>query len=171
MTLRFQTKITSQTAVDGVSAGTPIHSTQPNYAVNLKAADGECTWQQEWIWLSSSSAQVVNMLQKCATRQQAFAAEQHTLGRWLRRGKKNCRCIFFPHGIILVWKVWQTGCCERWSCDGVKALRLGVWCCYQATRCENKPGVQEYANMFYFYCYLNFESTFCGVHKELWPGI
>lgn len=46
MTLKFQTKTTlatSQSAVDGVSVRTPIHSTQPNYTVNLKAADGACT--------------------------------------------------------------------------------------------------------------------------------
>lgn len=175
MTLKFQTKTTlatSQSAVDGVSVRTPIHSTQPNYTVNLKAADGACTWQQEHVWLSSSSAQEVNMLQKCATCQQlCFCCwTAHIGGGGVAREKKILQ-VHFSHDIILVSEVQEPSFSERWRCDGVKVLKLGVWRCYEAIRCENKSSVQKNANIFYFYRYLNFESTFFGVQVELWSGI
>lgn len=54
-------------------------------------------------------------------------------------GKKFCRCIF---PVILYWfgryengPLWEV---KVWGWDGVKARSLGVWCCYQAVRCE-KP--------------------------------
>lgn len=176
MALKFQTKTTlatSQSAVDGVSVRTPIHSTQPNYTVNLKAADGACTWQQEHVWLSSSSAQEVNMLQKCATCQQlCFCCWTAHIGGGGER-KKNLAGAFFPWYYFgfrgtrnkLLWEV------KVWLCDGVKVLKLGVWCCYEAITCENKSSVQKNANIFHFYRYLNFESTFFGVQVELWSGI
>lgn len=128
MALKFQTKTTlatSQSAVDGVSVRTPIHSTQPHYTVNLKVADGACTWQQEHVWLSSSSAQEVNMLQKCATCQQlCFCCwTAHIGGGWGEK-KKSCRCIF---PMILFWfQRYKNQASLRgegvtvWQCEGAQ---------------------------------------------------
>lgn len=127
MTLKFQTKTTlatSQTAVDGVSVGMPIHSTQPNYTLNLKEADGVCTWQQEQIWLSSSSAQEVNMLQKCETRQQLSPCCWTAHIRGMAKERKNIlQMHFFP------WYFSSRGMKNRllWEVKwGVKVLKLGV---------------------------------------------
>lgn len=129
MALKFQTKTTlatSQSAVDGVSVRTPIHSTQPNYTVNLKAADGACTWQQEHVWLSSSSAQEVNMLQKCATCQQlCFCCWTAHIGGVAR--EKKILQVHFSHDIILVSEVQEPSFSERWRCDGVTVWRCSSW--------------------------------------------
>lgn len=82
-----------------------------NYTAHLKAADGAYTWQQEQFWLSSSSTREVNMLQKCAARQQLCFCCWTTgiRGPW-RRGKKKIkirRCIF-TGDIILIWEVCET---------------------------------------------------------------